>query len=153
MRDTGDTTPTLRAIEQYAVRVGGGVSHRVGLDDGVLVSQNHVRLAGGVRAAVERARRTNTEMPVEVAICAVDEIDAEIAGGAAVLRVDGAAGDLVREAVVRSRGRAKVALAGPVSVDWMAQAADDGADYASLDVWIHAAPRVQVALELTCARG
>jgi nicotinate-nucleotide pyrophosphorylase len=88
-----------------------------------------------------------------VVICAVDEIDAAIAGGAAVLHVDGAAGDLVREAVVRSRGRAKVALAGPVSVDWMAQAADDGADYASLDVWIHAAPRVQVALELTCARG
>jgi len=64
VRDTGDTTPTLRAIEQYAVRVGGGVSHRVGLDDGVLISQNHVRLDGGVRAAVERARRTNTEMPI-----------------------------------------------------------------------------------------
>jgi nicotinate-nucleotide pyrophosphorylase (carboxylating) len=153
VRDTGNTTPTLRAIEQYAVRVGGGVSHRIGLDDGVLISQNHVRLAGSVRAAVERARRTNTEMPIEVVICAIDEIEAAIAGGAAVLHVDGAAGDLVREAVVRSRGRAKVSLAGPVSVDRMAQAADVGAEYASLDVWMHAAPRVQVALKLTCARG
>ena len=80
-------------------------------------------------------------------ICAVDEIDAAIAGGAAVLHVDGAAGDLVREAVVRSRGRAKVVLARPVSVDRMAQAADVGAEYASRDVLIHASPRVQVALD------
>ena len=151
VRDTGNTTPTLRAIEQYAVRVGGGVSHRAGLDDGVLITKNHVRLAGSVHAAVQRAHQTNTEMPIEVVIRTVDEIDAAMAGGAAVLRVDGAATDLVREAVARSRGRAKVAVSGPVTVDRMTQAADAGGEDASLDEVVHAAPRVQVALELPCA--
>jgi len=151
VRETGDTTPTLRVLEQYAVRVGGGVNHGVGLDDRVVISQNHARVAGGVATAVERVRRAGTHMPIEVVICAVDDIDAAIAAGAAVLRVDGAAGDLVREAVRRSRGHAKVALSGPASPERMARAADAGAEYASVDVLADAAPRVDVELELTRA--
>lgn len=151
VRDTSETTPTLRGIEQYAVRVGGGVNHGVGLDDSVVITQNHARLAGGVGLAVEAVRRTGTEMPIEVVICAVDEIDVALAAGAAVLRVDGAAGDLVREAVGRSRGQATVVVSGPVSQARMARAVELGAEYASVDVLTDAIPRVEVALELTRA--
>ncbi len=151
VRDTRDTTPTLRVLERYAVRVGGGMNHRVGLDEGAVISQNHLRLAGEVRDAVECMRLADTETPIEVVVRTVDEIEAAIAAGAAVLRVDGAAGDLVREAVRRSRGRAKVAVSGPLSADRMAPAAEVGAEYVSLDVLTQAAPRVAATLELTRA--
>ncbi len=151
VRDTGETTPTLRALEQYAVRVGGGLTHGVGLDDRVVITQNHAGVAGGVGIAVARLRRTGTQLPVEVVICAVDDIDPAIAAGAAVLRVDAAAGDLVREAVRRSRGHARVAVSGALPHERVAQALAAGADYASLDLSTDAVPRVEVSLELTRA--
>src|SRR2546429_9138848 len=73
--DTRKTTPTLRALEKYAVRAGGGTNHRAGLDDGVLIKDNHVRLAGGVREAVKRMKEDDPEMPIEVEAQSLEQVD------------------------------------------------------------------------------
>ena len=79
--DTRKTTPLLRVLEKYAVRAGGGTNHRFRLDDGILIKDNHVRLAGGVGAAVLRMRDANQHLPVEVEAQSLDEVDAALRGG------------------------------------------------------------------------
>ncbi|HXH23929.1 MAG TPA: carboxylating nicotinate-nucleotide diphosphorylase, partial [Vicinamibacterales bacterium] len=86
--DTRKTTPTLRALEKYAVRAGGGVNHRSGLDDGILIKDNHVRLAGGVGAAVRRMRKANREMPTEVEAQSLDQVREALEAGADVVLLD-----------------------------------------------------------------
>jgi nicotinate-nucleotide pyrophosphorylase (carboxylating) len=86
--DTRKTTPLLRALEKYAVRAGGGVNHRSGLDDGILIKDNHIRLAGGVRAAVTRMRKANREMPTEVEAQSLDEVDEALKAGADIVLLD-----------------------------------------------------------------
>ena len=80
--DTRKTTPTLRALEKYAVRAGGGTNHRFGLDDGILIKDNHIRLAGGVEAAMERMKAAGLEMPIEIEAQSLEQVDAAIAAGA-----------------------------------------------------------------------
>src|SRR5689334_2188534 len=80
--DTRKTTPVLRALEKYAVRVGGGTNHRNGLDDGILIKDNHLRLAGGVSASVKAMRKANTEMPTEVEAESLSQVDEALAAGA-----------------------------------------------------------------------
>ena len=79
--DTRKTTPLLRALEKYAVRAGGGTNHRGGLDEGILIKDNHVRLAGGVQVSVERMRKANREMPTEVEVQSLDQVDEAIRAG------------------------------------------------------------------------
>ena len=86
--DTRKTTPTLRALEKYAVRAGGGSNHRSGLDDGILIKDNHVRLAGGVADAVNRMKAARHEMLIEVEAQSLADVDAAIAAGADVILLD-----------------------------------------------------------------
>ena len=151
--DTRQTTPTLRALEQYAVRVAGAVNHRVGLDDGVLVGTNHARMAGGIAEAVRRMRVADAELPIEVEVRTLDDVEVALEAGAATLKVDGLPIDAVREVVRRSRGRAKVAVSGVLPLDGIAELAQTGAEYVSISELTVAATPVEMTLELSGARA
>jgi nicotinate-nucleotide pyrophosphorylase (carboxylating) len=86
--DTRKTTPTLRVLEKYAVRAGGGVNHRGGLDDGILIKENHIRLGGGVAEVVKKMRGAGHEMPVEIEAQSLREVDEALAAGADIILLD-----------------------------------------------------------------
>ena len=107
--DTRKTTPTLRALEKYAVRAGGGTNHRAGLDDGILIKDNHIRLAGGVAEAVRRMKAADPEMPIEIEAQSLEQVDEALAAGAdIILRRQPAARRRSAKRCRRSRGRAKI---------------------------------------------
>ena len=146
--DTRKTTPTLRALEKYAVRAGAGTNHRAGLDDGVLIKDNHVRLAGGVREAVKRMKDSDPEMPIEVEAQSLEQVDDAIAAGADIILFDNLPLDLIREGVKRVAGRAKIELSGGVTLDRIAELAKTGANYVSIGALTHSAPAADLSFEL-----
>ncbi len=146
--DTRKTTPTLRALEKYAVRAGGGTNHRGGLDDGVLIKDNHVRLAGGVAEAVKRMKDDVPEMPIEVEAQSLEQVDEAIAAGADIILVDNLPLETIREAVKRVNGRAKVELSGGVTLDRIPELAKSGANYISVGALTHSAPAADMSFEL-----
>jgi nicotinate-nucleotide pyrophosphorylase (carboxylating) len=123
--DTRKTTPLLRALEKYAVRVGGGVNHRSGLDDGILIKDNHIRLAGGVAPAVTRMRAANREMSTEVEAESLDQVDEALRAGAEIVLLDNLTTPEIIEAVRRT-----------------------GADYVSIGALTHSAPAVDLSFEI-----
>ena len=151
--DTRKTTPTLRALEKYAVRVGGGTNHRFGLYDAFLIKDNHIRLAGGIASAVRGARRLRPDLPVEVEAQSLGQVDEALAAGVDVLLVDNLPLEAVREAVGRARGRSRVEISGGVTLDRIAALADTGADFVSVGALTHSAPAADISLELELERG
>ena len=146
--DTRKTTPILRALEKYAVRAGGGVNHRSGLDDGILIKDNHIRLAGGVGNAVTRMRKTNREMPTEVEAQTLAEVDEALQAGAEIVLLDNlSTGDII-EAVKRCRGRARTEISGGVTLQRMGELAATGADYVSVGALTHSAPAADISFEI-----
>src|SRR4029078_9166240 len=115
--DTRKTTPTLRALEKYAVRAGGGTNHRAGLDDGILIKDNHIRLAGGVAEAVKRMKDDDPEMPIEIEAQSLQQVDEAVGGGGELILVDTLPVAHVRGAVRRIAGRAKIEVSGGVTLD------------------------------------
>src|SRR4029450_13161497 len=121
--DTRKTTPTLRALEKYAVRAGGGTNHRAGLDDGILIKDNHIRLGGGVKEVVRRMKAARQEMPIEIEAQSLEQVDEAIAAGAQIILIDNLPIEQVREAVRRIAGRAKTELSGGVTLERIAELA------------------------------
>jgi nicotinate-nucleotide pyrophosphorylase (carboxylating) len=146
--DTRKTTPTLRALEKYAVRAGGGVNHRDGLADGILIKDNHIRLAGGVPQAVARMKAAGATMPVEVEAQSLADVDAAIAAGADIILLDNLPLEAVREAVRRIAGRARTEISGGVTLERMADLAGTGADSVSIGALTHSAPAADLSLEI-----
>jgi len=146
--DTRKTTPTLRALEKYAVRAGGGMNHRGALDEGILIKDNHIRLAGGVSEAIARMKAAGQEMPIEVEAQSLQEVDAAIAARADVILLDNLSIIEIREAVARIGGRAKIELSGGVTLDRIPQLAQTGADYVSIGALTHSAPAADISFEL-----
>jgi nicotinate-nucleotide pyrophosphorylase (carboxylating) len=146
--DTRKTTPTLRALEKYAVRAGAGTNHRAGLDDGVLIKDNHVRLAGGVIEAVQRMKAAKPEMPIEVEAQSLEQVDQALEAAADIILVDNLPVDQIKEAVRRARGRAQIEVSGGVTLDRMAELAATGADYVSIGALTHSAPAADLSFEL-----
>jgi nicotinate-nucleotide pyrophosphorylase (carboxylating) len=146
--DTRKTTPTLRALEKYAVRAGGGVNHRDGLADGILIKDNHIRLAGGVPQAVARMKAAGATMPVEVEAQSLADVDAAIAAGADIILLDNLPLDAVREAVRRIAGRARTEISGGVTLERIADLAGTGADSVSIGALTHSAPAADLSLEI-----
>jgi nicotinate-nucleotide pyrophosphorylase (carboxylating) len=108
--DTRKTTPLLRTVEKYAVRAGGGVNHRFGLDDGILIKDNHVRLAGGVVNAVTRMKKKTREMPTEVEAQSLAQVEEALAAGADIILLDNLSTAEIITAVDKCRGRAKTEI-------------------------------------------
>jgi nicotinate-nucleotide pyrophosphorylase (carboxylating) len=146
--DTRKTTPLLRVLEKYAVRAGGGVNHRSGLDDGILIKDNHVRLAGSVTAAVESMRRAGREMPTEVEAQSLAQVDEALRAGADIILLVNLSTVEIREAVARCRGRVKTEISGGVTLDRLPELAATGADYVSIGALTHSAPAVDLSLEI-----
>ena len=146
--DTRKTTPTLRALEKYAVRAGSGVNHRSGLDEGILIKDNHIRLAGSVAEAVKRMKDDDPEMAIEVEAQSLEQVDEALAAGVDILLVDNLPTDVIREAVRRARGRAKVEISGGVTLERVPELAATGATYVSVGALTHSAPAVDLSFEL-----
>ena len=146
--DTRKTTPTLRALEKYAVRAGGGTNHRAGLDDGILIKDNHIRLAGGVGEALRRMKAAGQEMPIEIEAQSLDQVDAAIAAGAAVILLDNLSTAQICEAVRRIGGRAETEISGGVTLDRIPELASTGATYVSVGALTHSAPAADLSFEL-----
>jgi nicotinate-nucleotide pyrophosphorylase (carboxylating) len=146
--DTRKTTPTLRGLEKYAVAAGGATNHRAGLFDAVLIKDNHVRLAGGVAAAVALARRHRPDLPIEVEAQTLDEVDQAVEARADIVLVDNMPVAAIREAVRRVHGRAKVEISGGVTLERMPELSTTGADYVSVGALTHSAPAVDISFEI-----
>ena len=147
--DTRKTTPGLRLFEKYAVRAGGGRNHRFGLDDGILIKDNHIRAAGGVGEAVRRARNEAPHgLVVEIEVTDLDELDEALAAGADALLLDNMSVDMVKEAVARAGGKALLEASGGIDLDNVRAYAEAGVDLISVGALTHSARAVDVALEV-----
>ena len=146
--DTRKTTPLLRTLEKYAVRAGGGVNHRSGLDDGILIKDNHIRLAGGVVDVVTRMRKLNWEMPTEVEAQSLEQVDDALKAGAEIILLDNLSTPEIIEAVKRCQGRAKTEISGGVTLDRMPELAVTGATYVSVGALTHSAPAADISFEI-----
>lgn len=147
IRDTRKTTPLLRTLEKYAVEVGGGVAHRPGLDRGVLVKENHIRLAGSVGEATRRARAAAGGLAVEVEVERLDQISEALEAGAAMLLLDNFDVERVRRAVALIGRRVPVEVSGGIRLDTIRPYAETGVDFIAVGALTHSAPAVDISLE------
>jgi nicotinate-nucleotide pyrophosphorylase (carboxylating) len=146
---TRKTTPLLRALEKYAVRAGGGANHRFGLDDAVLIKDNHRLIAGGVRPAIERVRRSAGHMvKVEVEVETLEQVAEALDAGVDALLLDNMAPPLLAEAVALARGRAITEASGGITPATAARVAATGVDLLSVGWLTHSAPALDVALDV-----
>ncbi len=147
--DTRKTTPGLRSLEKYAVRCGGGVNHRFGLDDAVLVKDNHITVAGGIGAAVKAARAGAGHLvKVEVEVDHLDQVAEALDAGADILLLDNMAPGELAEAVRLVDGRATTEASGGITEATAAAVAASGVDLISVGWITHSAPSLDVALDL-----
>lgn len=148
IRDTRKTTPLLRALEKRAVEIGGGVPHRSGLNTGILVKDNHVRLAGSVGEATRRAVAGAGGLLVEVEVDTPDQIEEALSNGAQMVLLDNFTPDAVRAAVARIGGRVPVEVSGGVKLDNVRAYAEAGPTYIAIGALTHSAPAVDISLEV-----
>ena len=143
--DTRKTTPGLRRLQKYAVRVGGGRNHRLRLDDGILIKGNHLRLVGGVRTAVERAlQQRPAGYHVEVEITCLEELDQAMLAGADGVLLDNMTPADVRECVNRASGRVRLEVSGGIDASNIRAYAEAGVDYISVGAVTHSAAAVDI---------
>jgi nicotinate-nucleotide pyrophosphorylase (carboxylating) len=147
--DTRKTTPGLRALEKAAVAAGGGVNHRFGLWDAVLIKENHIAAAGGIAEAVRRAQGVPAPRPLEVEVRNPAEIDEALAAGAPALLLDNMTPEQIRAAVDQVAGRATLEVSGAVTPDTvLVYATIKGVDYVSMGALTHSAPVLDLSLSL-----
>ena len=146
--DTRKTTPGLRALEKYAVRCGGGANHRFGLDDAILLKDNHVAACGGVGEAVRRARAAVGHMvKIEVEIDRLDQLDEALAEGPDIVMLDNFSQVDLAEAVRRTDGRALLEASGGVNLETVRAIAETGVDLISVGALTHSAPILDIGLD------
>jgi len=147
---TRKTTPGLRALEKYAVRCGGGFNHRFGLDDAMLIKDNHIAVAGGIRAVLERARSAAGHLvKIEIEVDTLDQLGEVLAVGLAdAVLLDNMAPAILRQAVAMVAGRLPLEASGGITLDSIAEIAATGVDYASSGWITHSAPNLDVALDI-----
>jgi nicotinate-nucleotide pyrophosphorylase (carboxylating) len=147
---TRKTTPGLRALEKYAIRCGGGFNHRFGLDDAMLIKDNHVAVAGGIRAVLERARsKAGHLVKIEIEVDSLDQLrevlDVALADVVLIDNFDLAS---MRKAVEMVAGRLVIEASGGITLDNIAEIAATGVDYASSGALTHSAPALDVGLDI-----
>jgi nicotinate-nucleotide pyrophosphorylase (carboxylating) len=146
--DTRKTTPGLRALERYSVRVGGAHNHRDNLGAGVLIKDNHVVACGGVRAAIEKARAAAPHtVKIACEVDSFDQLDEAIAARADIVLLDNMPTAAIAEAVKRTRGRALLEASGGVTLDRVAELVRAGVDVISVGALTHSAPAADVGLD------
>lgn len=146
--DTRKTTPGLRALEKHAVRCGGATNHRFGLDDGVLVKDNHLRLAGGVAAAIERLQAAGSGLPIEVEVEDLAGVEVALEAGADRILLDNMGLEQLRAAVRLVAGRVPLEASGGVSLATVRSIAETGVDTISIGALTHSARALDVSVEV-----
>ncbi|MDH3359468.1 MAG: carboxylating nicotinate-nucleotide diphosphorylase, partial [Desulfobulbaceae bacterium] len=148
--DTRKTTPGLRVLEKYAVRVGGGHNHRFNLADGVLIKDNHIAACGSIKAAVERAREQAPHtLKIEVEAENITQVEECLACGVDIIMLDNMNPEQLREAVKIAKGKALLEASGGVNLDNVRQIAETGIDIISIGALTHSAPAVDISMRLT----
>ncbi|AGY56577.1 carboxylating nicotinate-nucleotide diphosphorylase [Gloeobacter kilaueensis] len=148
--DTRKTTPGLRLLEKYAVRVGGALNHRFGLDDAAMIKDNHILAAGGIRPAIERLRgRIPFLTPIEVETESLIQVEEALACGVQVIMLDNMPLELMRRAVLLIHRRALTEASGNITLETIAAVAETGVDYISTSATITRAPWLDISLDLT----
>lgn len=130
--DTRKTLPGLRLAQKYAVRIGGGRNHRMGLYDGILIKENHIAAAGGIRAALEAAARLSTKVPVQIEVESLAQLAEALEAGAKLVLLDNFGLDDLREAVRINAGRAQLEASGGITLETLRAVAETGVDRISV---------------------
>jgi nicotinate-nucleotide pyrophosphorylase (carboxylating) len=147
--DTRKTTPGLRLLEKHAVRAGGGFNHRFGLDDGILIKDNHLVAVGSITDAITRMREMAPHaLLVEVEVQDLHELDEALSAGADAILLDNMSPELVREAVTRAGGKALLEASGGITLENVRQYAEAGVDLISVGALTHSAPSIDMSLEV-----
>ncbi len=146
--DTRKTTPGLRMVEKAAVHAGGGTNHRIGLFDELLIKENHAAAAGGVGEAVRRARAARPDLPVEIEVRSLEELEEALEAGAPRVLLDNMDLATMREAVARTAGRASLEASGGVTLERLREIAETGIDFISIGALTHSAPALDLSLIL-----
>lgn len=150
--DTRKTIPGLRVLEKYAARLGGAENHRMRLDDGVLIKDNHVAVCGGVAEAVRRAKAANTGLKVQIEVDRIDQIEPALDAGADRLLLDNMDPAILREAIKLVDGRVPLEASGGITLETIRFIAETGVDYVSVGRITQSAPAVDIGLDYTIAR-
>jgi nicotinate-nucleotide pyrophosphorylase (carboxylating) len=150
--DTRKTIPGLRVLEKYAVRMGGGQNHRMRLDDGMLIKDNHVAVCGGVAEAVRKAKAANTGLQVQVEVDRIDQIEPALAAGADRLLLDNMDPAKLRQAVKLVGGRVPLEASGGVTLETIGFLAETGVDFISVGRITQSAPAVDIGLDYSIGR-
>jgi nicotinate-nucleotide pyrophosphorylase (carboxylating) len=145
--DTRKTIPGLRVLDKYAARMGGAENHRMRLDDGVLIKDNHVAVCGGIAEAVRRAKAASTGLPVQVEVDRIGQIEPALAAGADRLLLDNMPPPVLREAVALVAGRVPLEASGGVNLDTIRAIAETGVDFISVGRITQSAPAADIGLD------
>lgn len=145
--DTRKTIPGLRALEKYAARMGGAENHRMRLDDGILIKDNHVAVAGGVGAAVRAARDADTGLQVQVEVDSIEQIEEALMAGADRLLLDNMSVTALKTAVELVAGRVPLEASGGVTLETIRAIAETGIDYISVGRITQSAPAVDIGMD------
>jgi len=145
--DTRKTIPGLRALEKFASRMGGADNHRMRLDDGVLIKDNHIAVCGGIAEAVRRAQSANTRLEVQVEVDRIDQIEPAIVAGANRLLLDNMDPAMLREAVRLVGGRVPLEASGGVTLETIRFIAETGVNFISVGRITQSAPAVDIGLD------
>ncbi|MEN8231166.1 MAG: carboxylating nicotinate-nucleotide diphosphorylase [Thermodesulfobacteriota bacterium] len=150
--DTRKTTPGLRMLEKYAVRVGGGYNHRFNLADGVLIKDNHIQACGSIKNAVTRMReKVPHTMKIEVEASSMDQVRECIACSVDIIMLDNMKPGMMREAVKFVGGRALLEASGGINLDNVREVAETGVDFISIGALTHSAPACDISMRLKSA--
>jgi nicotinate-nucleotide pyrophosphorylase (carboxylating) len=150
--DTRKTIPGLRLLEKYAARMGGAENHRLRLDDGLLIKDNHVAACGGVAEAVRRARAADTGQQVQIEVDRLDQIEPALAAGADRLLLDNMPPPVLRAAVAMVAGRVPLEASGGVALETVRAIAETGVDFISVGRITQSAPAVDIGLDYSTDR-
>jgi nicotinate-nucleotide pyrophosphorylase (carboxylating) len=148
VRDSRKTLPGLRLLQKYAVRTGGGVNHRMGLGDAILIKDNHVAAAGSVGAAIRAARAHAPELPMEVEVDSLAQLDEALAEGAELVLLDNFTPEQCAEAVRRRPEGVKLEASGGLTLDVARQYAETGVDYLAVGGLTHSSPSLDLGMDL-----
>lgn len=147
--ETRKTTPGLRILEKYAVRVGGGLNHRYGLHDAILIKDNHIAVAGGVRQAIVAARKVASHTSrVEVEVDTLEQLQEALDGGADIILLDNMDPDTMRKAVEMTAGRATLEASGGITAANLEDAARTGVDIISMGALTHSVKSLDISLDI-----
>ena len=148
--DTRKTTPSLRVFEKYAVNCGGGINHRFGLYDQVLIKDNHIEAAGSISNAVSHLRKNLThDIKLEIEVKNLEEVKEAINNKADIIMLDNMSFEMIKKSVLLINGKSKIEISGGITYEKLAEVSKTGVDYVSVGALTHSAPAVDISMKIT----